>query len=377
LSRTNSTYQASPQNFFPFSYGKTIGESAPDDFLYVKENHLGNVLTVVSDRKLGVDNVNNTTGVAPADGLVDFYLADVRSATDYYSGGFAMPRRSFNPTEYRYGNNTQEKDNEIFNGAYTAQFWEYDSRLLRRWNTDPKPMAGESPYACFSDNPILNVDPNGDFRTKFGANIYKFLHGGTVKLDTYGKHKGEYFVERNITVAGQKGGGNMLSEAIIMPETHYDWGVVKKLNAFDESLVGHSDPSGTGGEYSGKKGFDELGDDLGKGSTYVKAGSAIVVGAGVVTAQPEIVAGGVAGYEFGSAMGQVSTGVKVISDIDKGNVGNAVTRVAGEIAGSAASRAIGGTEGVNEVNKFVTKAVTDFSIDKIKDNGIKGDKMEK
>jgi hypothetical protein len=58
--------------------------------------------------------------------------------------------------------NGQEKDVEIFKGAYGAKFWEYDSRIGRRWNLDPVLKEWESPYACFSGNPIVNSDPNGD-----------------------------------------------------------------------------------------------------------------------------------------------------------------------------------------------------------------------
>lgn len=51
---------------------------------------------------------------------------------DYYSGGAAMPGRTFNADQYRYGHNTQEKDDEIAPGMCTAEFWEYDSRIMRR-----------------------------------------------------------------------------------------------------------------------------------------------------------------------------------------------------------------------------------------------------
>ncbi len=84
------------------------------------------------------------------------------SASDYYAFGMTMPGRIFNPNTYRYGHNTQEKDNEIFEGAYTAEFWEYDSRTIRRWNPDPVVKPWESPYACFSGNPIYYTDINGD-----------------------------------------------------------------------------------------------------------------------------------------------------------------------------------------------------------------------
>jgi hypothetical protein len=43
---------------------------------------------------------------------------------------------------YRFGFNGQEKVNEIagVGNHNTAEFWEYDTRLGRRWNLDPKPF---------------------------------------------------------------------------------------------------------------------------------------------------------------------------------------------------------------------------------------------
>jgi hypothetical protein len=57
-----------------------------------------------------------------------------------------------------------EKDDEISgNGnSYTAEFWQYDPRLGRRWNVDPVILPSESPYAAFRNNPILLNDPEGD-----------------------------------------------------------------------------------------------------------------------------------------------------------------------------------------------------------------------
>jgi hypothetical protein len=82
--------------------------------------------------------------------------------TNYTAFGSQMPGRTYNATDYRYGMNTQEKDNEIASGIYTAEFWEYDSRIARRWNLDPIPNPSMSDYTCFSDNPILNEDQEGD-----------------------------------------------------------------------------------------------------------------------------------------------------------------------------------------------------------------------
>jgi RHS repeat-associated protein len=77
-----------------------------------------------------------------------------------------MPGRTYtaNGSNYRHGFNGQERDNEIdpTGSTYTAEYWEYDSRIGRRWNVDPIVKPGESPYAAFSSNPILFSDPDGD-----------------------------------------------------------------------------------------------------------------------------------------------------------------------------------------------------------------------
>lgn len=62
----------------------------------------------------------------------------------------------------RYGFNTQEKEDEIAEGIYTAKFWMYDSRLGRRWNLDPKGITGISEYGCFANNPVFYTDHGGD-----------------------------------------------------------------------------------------------------------------------------------------------------------------------------------------------------------------------
>ncbi|OQA98069.1 MAG: hypothetical protein BWY22_01028 [Bacteroidetes bacterium ADurb.Bin217] len=65
---------------------------------------------------------------------------------------------------YKSAFNGQMKDDEIYGegNTYSAQFWEYDARLGRRWNLDPVVKPFYSSYACFSNNPIIRIDPNGD-----------------------------------------------------------------------------------------------------------------------------------------------------------------------------------------------------------------------
>jgi len=87
------------------------------------------------------------------------------SAQDDYPFGSLMPGRSYNANGYRFGFNGQKKDDEVFNDpstSYTAEFWQYDSRIGRRWNLDPKPNPAISQYATFALNPILYNDMLGD-----------------------------------------------------------------------------------------------------------------------------------------------------------------------------------------------------------------------
>lgn len=74
-----------------------------------------------------------------------------------------MPGRKYSNggADYRYSINGQEKENEFNKNITTAEYWEYDSRIVRRWNVDPIPKVYESPYVAFGGNPICNIDPNG------------------------------------------------------------------------------------------------------------------------------------------------------------------------------------------------------------------------
>jgi hypothetical protein len=97
-------------------------------------------------------------------------------AWDYYPGGFPLPGRTFNLGSYRFGHNQQESDPEItgnWGSHYTAEYWMYDSRIMRRWEIDPVTYPWQSPYSCFNNNPILFADPLGLFGTKKQAKQYK------------------------------------------------------------------------------------------------------------------------------------------------------------------------------------------------------------
>ena len=141
-------------------------------------------------------------------GLGDVYK---RQAQDYYPFGSLEPDRTYSSDNYRFGFNGQEMDNEISGqtGTHTtAMFWEYDSRIGRRWNLDPKADPSLSYYACFSNNPILFVDPMGDTtnyytkKGKFLGTLYgkQGLNDRTIDEKQYNKLMKEKYLFENVIV---------------------------------------------------------------------------------------------------------------------------------------------------------------------------------
>ena len=81
--------------------------------------------------------------------------------------GMLTPGRSWeigSGEGYRFGFNNQEQVDEVYgnDNLNTALFWEYDTRIGRRWNIDPVVKTPLSPYACFNNSPIQILDPLGN-----------------------------------------------------------------------------------------------------------------------------------------------------------------------------------------------------------------------
>lgn len=120
---------------------------------YELTNHLGNVLSVISDKP-----IPHTSG-----SLTDFFLADIRQATDYSGFGVELSGRNLTNSmvtkDFRYGFQKQEEDDEIKGEGNSINF-EYrmhDPRLGRFFAVDPlaTKYPHNSPYA-FSENRVID-----------------------------------------------------------------------------------------------------------------------------------------------------------------------------------------------------------------------------
>ena len=132
---------------------------------YKLSNHLGNVLSVISDRKLGEDG--------DLDGDADIYSAQVLSYSDYYPFGMLMPGRSDVFGEgYRFGFNGMEEIPEIAGNGNHIDFGArgLDTRIGRFLSLDPLSgnFPSESNYSFAGNSPIYLIDNDGQY--KYPAN---------------------------------------------------------------------------------------------------------------------------------------------------------------------------------------------------------------
>jgi RHS repeat-associated protein len=129
------------------------------DKKYELSNHLGNVLSVVTDRLLFRE-------IFLGGATKRFtFMPDVISYNDYYPFGMLVPNRHESSDKYKYGFNGKEKDDELKGEGNSLHFGDrmYDSRLGRWFKIDSKEekYPSLSPYHFGFNNPIVTIDPDG------------------------------------------------------------------------------------------------------------------------------------------------------------------------------------------------------------------------
>lgn len=139
---------------------------------YELNNHLGNVLTTITDRRVQGGS---------EDGLnVDTYTADIATIQDYYAFGMEQPGRVghmvYDPSTqtagwqmgtggYKYGFNGKENDNDIKGEGNQQDYGMriYDPRVGRFYSVDPltKSYPWYTPYQFAGNKPINSIDLDG------------------------------------------------------------------------------------------------------------------------------------------------------------------------------------------------------------------------
>ena len=174
---------------------------------YELPDHLGNVHTSLSDRKQENKVIND----------IMTYLPQTASFTDYYPFGFPMPQRS-KFSQYRYGFNGQEMDEEVYGkgSTYGYEARIYDSRIGRWWSVDPfrQNYSEISPYTFALNTPIWAMDPDGNivvFPNKKSERTFNRLYNAAndetkAKLDVLKNSDVVYNINTQAYLQGRNGG---------------------------------------------------------------------------------------------------------------------------------------------------------------------------
>ncbi len=122
---------------------------------YELTNHLGNVLTVVTDKKLPI-----CSGTS-----VSYFISDIVSATDYSPFGAPLAERTWQGSEYRFAFNGKEKDDETYGAGniYDYGLRVYNPMLGKFLSVDPlfKDYPELTTYQFASNTPIWAIDLDG------------------------------------------------------------------------------------------------------------------------------------------------------------------------------------------------------------------------
>jgi len=136
----------------------------------------------------------------------------------------------------KYGFQGQQKVDEISGEGnhYTAEFWEMDPRIGRRWNRDPleNKFPWQAPYTIFDNNPTNKIDPTGQSASDPSTHTDKDGNVVAVKDDgdngVY-KHKGDieetkkelkenYNQKSNTSAGGEKMGTTKYWDEFLVPK---------------------------------------------------------------------------------------------------------------------------------------------------------------
>ena len=141
--------------------GDQSREKKKPQFFVLGGNHLGNVLEVISDRKLAIESTTTS-------GELDYYVADVVSQSDYFPFGMQLPNRNdAGENDYRYSFQGQEKDNEIKGEGNSYDFGAriYDSRIGRWCSIDPASSnyPNIAPYVFVGNMTTISAEADGAY----------------------------------------------------------------------------------------------------------------------------------------------------------------------------------------------------------------------
>jgi RHS repeat-associated protein len=200
---------------------------------YELSNHLGNVLTVITDKKQAVESTTTT-------GTVDYFVVEILTASDYSPFGVLLQNREFTSAKYRYGFNGQERDDEVKGEGNNYDYGErqYDPRVARFLTIDG--LADDypwyTPYQFAGNKPIWAIDLDG--LEEFFVNRYDSKNGYKYQIV---RNPNKEIAQRDkgkIQWVYYSMDGNKTNSEIKIPTDDFEKYMINKINTIDAAVGG-------------------------------------------------------------------------------------------------------------------------------------------
>jgi RHS repeat-associated protein len=190
-------------------------------------NHLGNVLSVITDQKTW-----------KTEGTESYYVSIVVSATDYYPFGLAIQGRKFDTNKYRYGFNSKENDADW--GTEVIQdygFRIYSPAIAKFISIDPLSASYPwyTPYQFAGNMPITCIDIDGAEPGFSIRDMNEYTRQAEIALN--GKEEGErqYQIYRSGQTYGAAIGSAAALDIVLTKGRATTW--LMAVNAFSNQHV--------------------------------------------------------------------------------------------------------------------------------------------
>ncbi len=152
------------------------------------------------------DHLGNVRAVAQRSAFGGSIVSTL-SYADYYPFGEQLQGRS-SASNYRYAYQGQELDQETGMEAFQLRMW--DGRLGRWLSPDPYGQYA-SPYLGMGNDPVNGIDPDGGWKTKFGAWWHGLWDGRDGEIFK-SEEKGGWGIKYTEVI--KNGSGNRLNEIV-------------------------------------------------------------------------------------------------------------------------------------------------------------------
>ncbi len=164
-------YTNTQLQFFPTPEGYVANDGGTFKYVYQYKDHLGN-------NRVSFSDTNNNGAINPNN--------EILSNTDHYVMGLTHHGEFIAGLASNYNYKYQGKEQLAFAGYNMYNFGSrmYDPAVGRWFNTDPQNQF-MSPYMAMGNNPVMLVDPDGEYALVIGAVIGAFI--GAVTADMSGQ----------------------------------------------------------------------------------------------------------------------------------------------------------------------------------------------